>query len=101
MAVVYHSNMHLNELAQCMRTAGDERRLHIICYLMKSRGQRCVSEIAQALAMSMATTSHHLQVMAKDDLVVAVRDGKRICYTLPKTAVMNGLKKFICAHAKI
>lgn len=92
--------MHLNELAQCMRTAGDERRLHIICYLMKN-GQRCVSEIAQGLGVSIATASHHLQVMSKDELVVAVRDGKRICYTLPKTALMNGLKKFICAHAEL
>jgi DNA-binding transcriptional ArsR family regulator len=51
--------------------------------------------------MSVATTSHHLQVMAKDGLVVAVRDGKRICYKLPRTAMVNGLKKFICAHAKV
>jgi DNA-binding transcriptional ArsR family regulator len=92
--------MHLNELAQCMRTAGEERRLHIICHLMKKR-HLCVSEIARDLKMSVATTSHHLQVMAKDGLVVAVRDGKRICYKLPKTAMVNGLKKFICAHAKI
>jgi DNA-binding transcriptional ArsR family regulator len=83
-----------------MRTAGDERRLHIICHLMKN-GQLCVSEIARDLKMSIATTSHHLQVMAKDDLVVAVREGKRICYKLPDTALVKGLKKFICAHATI
>ena len=57
--------------------------------------------LAAALRLSVATASHHLQVMAKDGLVVPVRDGKRICYKLPKTALMNGLKKFICAHAKI
>ena len=99
-ALIYHSNMHLNELAHCMRTAGDERRLHIICHLMR-KGQLCVTEIAHGLNMSVATTSHHLQVMAKDGLVVAVRDGKRVCYKLPRTAMMNGLKKFICAHAKV
>lgn len=92
--------MHLNELAKSMRTAGDERRLHIICYLMRN-GERCVSEIAHDLTMSVATTSHHLQVMADDGLVVALRDGKRICYKLPNTKLVNGLKKFICAHAQI
>lgn len=83
-----------------MRTAGDERRLHIICHLIKHK-QLCVSEIAHDLKMSVATTSHHLQVMAEDGLVTAVRDGKRICYTLPKTPLVTGLKKFICTHAKI
>jgi len=67
---------------------------------MKNR-QVCVSEIARDLKMSVATISHHLQVMAQDELVVAVRDGKRICYRLPKTPLVNGLKKFICTHAKI
>lgn len=83
-----------------MRTAGDANRIRIICHLMK-HGEVCVSDIAAALHLSVATASHHLQVMAKDGLVVPVRDGKRICYKLPKTALMNGLKKFICAHAKI
>lgn len=83
-----------------MRTAGDERRIHIICHLMKN-GQLCVSEIAKDLKMSVATTSHHLQVMAQDGIVTAVRDGKRICYRLPNTPLVNGLKKFICAHANI
>lgn len=83
-----------------MRTAGDERRLHILCHLMKHK-QLCVSEIAHDLKMSVATTSHHLQVMAGDELVVAVRDGKRICYRLPATPLVAGLKKFICAHTKI
>jgi DNA-binding transcriptional ArsR family regulator len=64
-------------------------------------GEVCVSDIASALKLSVATTSHHLQVMAKEELVVPVRDGKRICYTLPKTALMNGLIRFICAHANL
>ncbi|KKU79437.1 MAG: Transcriptional regulator, ArsR family [Parcubacteria group bacterium GW2011_GWA2_47_7] len=92
--------MHLNELARAMRTAGEERRLHILCHLMKS-GQLCVSEIARDLHMSVATTSHHLQVMAKDELVIPIRKGKYICYKLPRTALMSGLKKFICTQRKI
>lgn len=83
-----------------MKTAGDASRIRIICHLMRN-GEVCVSDIARDLKMSVATTSHHLQVMAKEDLVIPVRDGKRICYKLPKTALATGLKKFICAHADI
>jgi DNA-binding transcriptional ArsR family regulator len=92
--------MHLNVLAQYMKTAGDASRIRIICYLMRS-GEVCVSDIARDLKMSVATTSHHLQVMAKEELVTPVRNGKRVCYKLPKTALMNGLKKFICTYANI
>lgn len=97
---VYHSNMHLNDFARCLRTVGDESRLRILCHLMKKK-QLCVSEIAQELEMSVATASHHLQVMAKDGLVVPVREGKRVCYSLPRTALMADFKKFICAHSKV
>lgn len=92
--------MHLNELARSMRTAGDEHRLLIMCHLMKN-GQLCVSEIARDLHMSVAITSHHLQVMAKDNLVTAIRDGKRICYKLPNTTLIRGFKKIICAQVNL
>ena len=91
--------MHLNELAKNMRVVGDEHRLSILCLLMK-QGEACVSDIAHDLGMSVATTSHHLQVLAEEHLVLATRDGKRICYTLRKTPLVRGLKKFICAHAE-
>lgn len=92
--------MHLNELARSMKTAGDERRLRIICHLLK-RKQLCVSEIAHDLKMSVATTSHHLQVMAEDDIVIAVRDGKRICYKLSDSDLLKSMKKFICSQVKL
>lgn len=83
-----------------MRTVGDEHRLSILCYLMKRRGP-CVSDIASHLDMSIATASHHLQVLAKEELVQATRDGKRICYTLPQSPLVRNLKKFICAHTEL
>lgn len=92
--------MHLNELAKCLKTIGEERRIHILCILMK-RGKLCVSDISDELGMSIATTSHHLQVLADEGLVNAVREGKRICYSLPKTEFVKGLQEFICAHAII
>ncbi len=83
-----------------MRTAGEERRIRIICHLMQE-GASCVSDIAKGTKASIATTSHHLLTMAKEGLVVSMRDGKRIRYVLPRTPLMKDLRRFICTHAKI
>jgi DNA-binding transcriptional ArsR family regulator len=89
--------MHLNELAKMMRTAGDENRLKILCVIFEKK-KLCVSDIAENLTLSIAIVSHHLQVMAKDGLVLPSREGKRVCYELPKDAFVKDLKKFICKY---
>jgi len=95
--MIYHSNMRLNELAKLMRTAGDESRLKILCTIF-SKKKVCVSDIAKELDMSVAIVSHHLQVMSQEGLVVSLREGKRICYELPKDPFVKDLKKFICKY---
>ena len=89
--------MRLNELAKLMRTAGDESRLKILCVIF-NEDKVCVSDIAKDLDLSVAIVSHHLQVMSKEGLVVSVREGKRICYQLPKEPFIKDLKKFICKY---
>ena len=89
--------MHLNELARLMRTAGDESRLKILCTVFGKK-KMCVSEIAEELDMSVAVVSHHLQVMFKEGLMVPVREGKKVCYGLPKGTFVKDLKKFICKY---
>ena len=95
--VVYHSNMRLNELAKLIRTAGDESRIKILCVIF-SKKKVCVSDIAKDLSMSVAIVSHHLQVMSHEGLLVPVREGKRVCYELPKDPLVKDLKKFICKY---
>lgn len=89
--------MRLNELAKLMRMAGDESRLRILCVIFSKR-KVCVSDIAKDLNMSVAIVSHHLQVMSKDKLVNSIREGKKICYELPKDPFVMDLKKFICKY---
>jgi DNA-binding transcriptional ArsR family regulator len=89
--------MHLNELAKLMRTAGDESRLKILCIIFTQK-RICVSDIAEELGLSVAIVSHHLQVMAKEKLVLPIREGKKICYELPKDQFVKDLKKFICKY---
>jgi DNA-binding transcriptional ArsR family regulator len=89
--------MHLNELAKLMRIAGDESRLKILCIIFRKK-KVCVSDIAKELDMSIAIVSHHLQVMSRKGLVVSLREGKRICYELPKDPFVLDMKKFICKY---
>lgn len=89
--------MHLNELAKLMRIAGDESRLKILCTIFGKK-KVCVSDIANELDMSIAITSHHLQIMSHEGLLTSVREGKRICYELPKEPFVKDLKKFICKY---
>ena len=89
--------MHLNELAKLMRIAGDESRLKILCIIFSNK-KVCVSEIAEELKMSVAIISHHLQVMSHEGLVTSVREGKKICYNLPKDPFVKDLKNFICKY---
>ena len=89
--------MRLNELAKLMRTAGDESRLKILCVIFNEK-KVCVSDIAHILGLSIASTSHHLQVMSKEGLISSIREGKRICYQLPEGPFIKDLKQFICKY---
>ena len=89
--------MRLNELAKLMRVAGDENRLKILCVIF-NENKVCVSDIAKDLDLSVAIVSHHLHVMSQEGLVYSIREGKRICYQLPKGPFVRDLKKFICKY---
>ncbi|MCK9351922.1 MAG: metalloregulator ArsR/SmtB family transcription factor [Candidatus Paceibacterota bacterium] len=85
-------------LAKKLQTAGDPCRLKILCYIISSK-KACVSDIAKHLRMSVAIVSHHLQMLAKEDLLESERNGKRICYSFPtRNAFVTDLKKLICKY---
>lgn len=94
---MYHSNMHLNELAKKIRTVGDESRLRILCVIFDER-KICVSEIAAKLGMSVAIVSHHLRAMQEDGLLIPLREGKHVCYQVSDERFMDDLRKFICTY---
>lgn len=89
--------MRLNELAKLMRTAGDESRLKILCIIF-SKKKVCVSDIAKELNMSIAIVSHHLQALSHEGLLISKREGKKVCYELPKNSFVKDLKGFICKY---
>ncbi|MFH1085293.1 MAG: metalloregulator ArsR/SmtB family transcription factor [Chloroflexota bacterium] len=67
-------------LAETIKALGDPTRLRLVSGLL--RGERCVSELAAALEMSISAISHQLSLMRRLRLVRARREGRHIYYAL-------------------
>ncbi len=85
----------LAKKAKILEMAGDETRIRILCTLFENTNI-CVSDISKGLKMSVAAISHHLQIMQESELVVSVREGKKICYSLNKNPLTKYIRQFIC-----
>lgn len=88
---------NLKSMVELFKATGDTNRLKILCVLFDARGL-CVSEIAEKIGSSVATTSHHLKLMERGGLLAPVRSGKKICYELSKKALVSDIKKIICKY---
>jgi rhodanese-related sulfurtransferase/DNA-binding transcriptional ArsR family regulator len=64
---------------------GSGRRAEIVDVL--AQGERSVEEVASELDLSVATTSHHLRLLAKAGLARSRRDGNRVFYRLASERV--------------
>jgi DNA-binding transcriptional ArsR family regulator len=67
-------------LSQTFAALADPNRQKIIRCLKKT--ELPVSEIAQNLDISLATLSHHLDILRRADLVTSRREGRQIFYQL-------------------
>jgi rhodanese-related sulfurtransferase len=64
---------------------GSGRRAEIVDVL--AQGERSVEELANEVGQSMASTSHHLRLLAKAGLARSRRDGHRVVYRLASDRV--------------
>lgn len=85
----------LESKAQLLAIAGDQARIRILCLMFEYK-KACVSDIAQALGMSVASISHHLQIMKEHDLFETERIGNSICYILRDTLFTQQLRPLVC-----
>ncbi len=67
-------------LSETFRTLGDFSRVQIVYAL--SKGELCVSEIAELLKMSPSAVSHHLRTLRNLKLVTVRRDHRTMFYSL-------------------
>jgi DNA-binding transcriptional ArsR family regulator len=91
------ANQKIVILAKKLQAAGDLNRLRILCFIYTAK-KACVSDIADHLGMSVATASHHLQALSREDLLASEREGKKICYKLGGAPMTTDLRKLICKY---
>ena len=70
----------LYDLAELFKVFGDSTRIRILFALFEE--ERCVIDIAQALAITQSAISHQLKILKQSKLVKSRRDGKQIYYAL-------------------
>jgi rhodanese-related sulfurtransferase len=76
-----------DQFARVAQAMGSGRRVEIVDVL--ANGDRTVEELAHQVAMSVANTSRHLQILKEAGLVAATREGTRVRYRLASPIVFQ------------
>lgn len=74
-----------DEFARVAQALASGRRVEIVDVL--ANGERSVEELSRQVAMSVANTSRHLQILKEAGLVAATRNGTRVHYRLASPVV--------------
>ena len=80
-----------------LKTLSNPDRLLLLCQI--AQGERCVSDLEEALDIHQPTLSQQLGVLRDEGLVATRRDGKRIYYSMASKealAVMQVLYDQFC-----
>lgn len=85
-------------LANTFTALADPNRQKILDTLKK--GESSVSDILKKMDITMATLSHHLDILKRADLVSGRRQGQQILYSL-NLSVMEEVEKEIIKFFKI
>ena len=78
------------QIAALFKGFDDPTRIHILTLLIG--GERCVGEIADAMALSQSAVSHQLRILKAMRLVRFRREGKNLLYSLADDHVLCILK---------
>ena len=70
----------LESIAELFKGFCDPTRVHILSLLQQR--ERCVGEIAEAVALSQSAISHQLRMLKQMQLIKFRREGKNILYSL-------------------
>jgi ArsR family transcriptional regulator len=78
------------EACQLMKVLANQDRLLLLCQI--SQGEKCVSDLEEALDIHQPTLSQQLTVLRDEGLVTTRREGKYIYYSIANPAVMEVLE---------
>lgn len=80
------------QLIDTLLKISDENKLKIILALIKEQ-ELCVCDLSITLGLSIATTSHHLRVLYKRDMLNFYKDGKMAYYYIKDIEIKSLLMK--------
>ena len=84
----------LEQIAELLKGFCDPTRVHILSLL--ERQELCVTDIADAVALSQSAISHQLRILKQMHLIKYRREGKNLLYSLAddhvKTILQMGLE---------
>ena len=84
----------LEQIAELFKGFADSTRVHILSLLVAR--ELCVTDIAEAVALSQSAISHQLRILKQMHLIKFRREGKNILYSLAddhvKTILQMGLE---------
>lgn len=95
MSLVSEPLIHLEQLSQMNKAAGDSLRLGILQLL--GQGAFGVLELSQIFEVKQSGMSHHLKVLAQAGLVSTQREGNSIFYRRPLLAATDELSSWLKA----
>lgn len=86
---------------QLLKTLSNIDRLMLVCQL--TQGEKCVSELEEALGIGQPTLSQQLGVLRENQIVLTRREGKNIYYRManPRAlALVSTLYDQYCCHTR-
>ena len=83
------------ELAELFKVVASDTRLRLLHALARA-GEMCVSDLAEAVAMTSQAVSNQLQRLADRSIVEARRDGNNIHYRIVDPCVVGLLDDALC-----
>jgi len=83
------------KLADQLSLVGDNTRVEILCQLFTCE-RMCVSAVADAVDVSVANASYHLNLLADAGLCGRQRADKQICYHTKDSEFMKNLQHLLC-----
>ena len=89
------------EVADLLRTLGNERRLMILCKLVEA-GEMTVGALVDAVGLSQSALSQHLARMRDENIVTFRRDSQTLWYSISDPRIeqlMAELHRLFCRSA--
>jgi rhodanese-related sulfurtransferase len=89
----------ISRMSEIAATLGNEYRLILVQLI--AEGEKSVESLSDLSGLPVASTSQHLQVLKKGEMVVTRREGKRIFYRLqngPIRELIDALHRFAVFH---